>query len=86
LNATQQRREGNNEPKETHNMYRVNYGNGQVTGAFPALKMAREQLEACDGYSFMERLEDNGEYFPCNSSTGRFLDMTDPRQVDKCKL
>lgn len=66
-------------------MYRVNYGNGQATGSFPALRMATEQLKACDGYAFMERREDTGEYFPCDASTGRFLDMTDPKQRDKCK-
>ena len=67
-------------------MYRINYGNGQVSGRVPSLRMAREHLKVCDGYAFMQRREDNGEYYPCDAQTGRFLDMTDLRQRDKCKL
>jgi hypothetical protein len=53
---------------------------------FEGIALSFREDGKLDLASFMERLEDNGEYFPCNSSTGRFLDMTDPRQVDKCKL
>jgi len=67
-------------------MYRINYGNMEVSGRFPALRMAQEYLKKCDGYAYLERREDNGEYFPCDAATGRFLNMTDPRQRDKCKL
>ena len=56
-------------------MYRVNYGNCQVSPSFSNLKHAREHLKQCDGYAFMEG-RDNGEYFPCDKNTGHFLDMT----------
>ena len=63
-------------------MYRVNYGNGQVTGSFTLLCVAREYLQKCDGYAYMQRREDNGEYFLCDAETGHFLDMTAPENKD----
>lgn len=64
-------------------MYRINYGNRQVSGTFELLRMAREYLHnKCDGYSYMQRQEDNGEWYPCNPDTGRFLDMTSPENKD----
>ena len=57
-------------------MYRINYGNCQVSASFSRLSHAREYLKTCDGYSFMEKREDNGEYYPCDKDTGHFLDMT----------
>jgi len=63
-------------------MYLINYGNNQISGHFPALRMARDYLAKCDGYAYMERREDTGEYFPCDPKTGRFLDMTSPKNSD----
>lgn len=62
--------------------YRINYGNTQVSSSFHSLKMARDYLKLCDGYAYMERQEDNGEWFPCNPETGTFLDMTSPANAD----
>lgn len=63
-------------------MYRINYGNTQVSGSFPSLRMARDYLTRCDGRAFLEKMEDNGEFFPCSPATGRFLDMTAPENKD----
>jgi hypothetical protein len=63
-------------------MYRINYGNCQVSSSFPSIRMARDYLAKCDGYAYMERREDTGEYFPCNPATGRFLDMTSAKNED----
>lgn len=63
-------------------MYRINFNNCQVSGRFERLSHAREYLAKCDGYAYMERREDNGEYFPCNPDTGHFLDMTSPKNQD----
>lgn len=63
-------------------MYHINYGNCQVSSRFPSLRMAREYLALCDGYAYMERREESGEYFPCNPETGHFLDMTSPENSE----
>lgn len=62
-------------------MYRVNFGNCQVSGGFKLLKQAREYLALCDGYAYLERW-DSGEYFPCDKMTGHFLDMTAKKNKD----
>ena len=64
-------------------MYRINYGNCQVSGIFDKLRTARGFLNnKCDGYSYMQKQEGNGEWFSCNPYTGHFLDMTLPVNKD----
>lgn len=62
-------------------MYRINYGNTQVSGSFKSLSNAREFFALCDGYAYLERRE-NGEWFPCHAKTGYFLDMTDTKNAE----
>ena len=64
-------------------MYRVNYGNCQVSPSFSNLKHASEHLKQCDGHAYMEG-RDNGDWFPCSPENGRFLDMTNPKNKTPC--
>lgn len=57
---------------------RINYNQGQVSGAFSQIAECRRLLQQCGG-AYMQRQEaDTGEWFPCNPQTGAFLDMTAP--------